>query len=67
MFLYIIAYEEGFHALCFAIQGINWETLTKWRYVAMIKLIKRIIYLIKSEKNWADRTSDAPKAFKTGG
>ncbi len=30
----------------------------------MINLIKRIIYLIELEKNWRDRTSDAPKAFK---
>ncbi|MCR5716917.1 MAG: type II toxin-antitoxin system HicA family toxin, partial [Lachnospiraceae bacterium] len=40
------------------------KTLTKWRYVTMINLIKRIIYLIRLEKNWRDRTSDAPKAFK---
>ena len=30
----------------------------------MISLIKRIIYLIESERNWKERTSDAPKAYK---
>ncbi len=30
----------------------------------MIKLIKKIIYLIRLERNWKERTSDAPKAFK---
>ena len=30
----------------------------------MINLIRRIIYLIGSEMNWRERTSDAPKMFK---
>ncbi len=30
----------------------------------MIEFIKKIIYLLRMEKNWKERTSDAPKAFK---
>jgi len=29
----------------------------------MIEMIKRLIYFFEREKNWKDRTSDAPKAF----
>lgn len=29
----------------------------------MIKLIERLIYFIKKELNWRERTIDAPKAF----
>ena len=29
----------------------------------MIEMIKRLIQFFKREKNWKDRTSDAPKAF----
>jgi hypothetical protein len=29
----------------------------------MIEIIKRLILFFKREKNWNDRTSDAPKAF----
>ena len=29
----------------------------------MIEMIKRLIQFIKREKNWKDRTSDAPKPF----
>lgn len=29
----------------------------------MIKFIERLIYLIKKELNWKERTIDAPKTF----
>ncbi len=29
----------------------------------MIELIKRLICIFKREKNWRDRTNDAPKTF----
>ncbi len=30
----------------------------------MIKMIERLIKLIKTERNWKLRTSDAPRAFR---
>ena len=30
----------------------------------MIKFIKNLLYYFESEKNWYERTNDAPKAFK---
>ena len=30
----------------------------------MISFIRKFIYVIKMEKNWFNRTSDAPRAFK---
>lgn len=30
----------------------------------MIKFIKNLLYLIEAERNWNERTSDAPKVFK---
>ena len=31
----------------------------------MIEMIKRLIQFFKREKNWKDRTSDAPKVFRS--
>ena len=33
----------------------------------MIKMISWLILLLKREKNWKERTSEAPKAFRSSG
>jgi hypothetical protein len=36
----------------------------KWRCMDVLNWIKEIIYQIRLEKNWDERTGTAPKAFE---